>query len=133
LFCFTFSQRRIGPAWYRLASSLATKPSWSGATTSAHASKPFFGEPTYGRYPIASGDDQLETRATLSQWPLSQLAAILVKQIERYEHRRRGDRVCIWFAQPVEARSQPLVEDRDLAVKYQGPRRQLRDRRRNCA
>ena len=26
-FCFTFNHRRVGPASYRLASSLATKPS----------------------------------------------------------------------------------------------------------
>jgi hypothetical protein len=42
-----------------------------------------------------------------------------------------GDRVWVWFAEPVEARAELLVVDRHLAVEHEGPRRQLGDRRRD--
>src|SRR3989442_3703444 len=89
-------------------------------------------EPSYRQHELAARDDALQSNATLAQRPPDELAPVLVQQIERHQHGRRGDRVRVWFPQPVEARTELLVVDRNLAVEHQGARGQRGDRGRDA-
>ena len=66
------------------------------------------------------------TRSTGRGPPLTQRS--LAHQVEHDEHRRRGQLGELPMAEPVEARAELGVEDRELAVKHQGWGRQPRDR-----
>src|SRR5215472_6108613 len=71
------------------------------------------------QHEVATCDDILQSGATITQRPPSQIAAVTVEQIEHHEHRWRGDGSRVWLAQPLETGAQPLVEDGNLAVEHQ--------------
>jgi hypothetical protein len=79
--------------------------------------------------PVGLGHEILEPGPALAERPAAHVAALDVHQIEHNHHRRGGHLGGLLMAQPVEARAELGIEDRELAVEHQRRHAEALDRR----
>jgi len=84
-------------------------------------------QPAHRQDQLAAIDDVFESRSTISQRLVRDVAPVAVEHVERHEDRRRRDDGRVGLAQPLEARSELLIVDRHLAVEHERASGQLRD------